>query len=190
LAGGGAGAPRRRKKELLVSWKIPEKIKLRLVHTMDFREEVGLTRMNVRETERVVQRPEKGELRVAMACGHCGREGVFVIHGFEATKQLRRGGTIKSLSWSAVLLTTVLSFWIIGLTSDDALFLVLAIPASLLFLPPGIYLACSPSGKIGVEMPKDLEFKGETVRKGLTLETQVAAQGQGLSCNAYAFPVT
>jgi hypothetical protein len=171
-----------------VSWKIPAKIKLRLVHTMDFREEVGLTRMHVRETDRVVQRPDKGELRVAMACGHCGREGVFVIQDFETTQQLRRGGTIKSLIWSAVLLTTVTTFWIIGLMSEDPLFLVLAIPASIIFLPMGIYLACSPSGKLGVETPKDLRFEGETVRKGLTLETQAATRGQGLSCNAFAVP--
>jgi hypothetical protein len=169
-----------------VSWKVPEKIKLTLLHQMDVREEVGLTRMNVRKTERVVRRPDKGELRITMECGQCGREGLFVVQDFETTKQLRWGGTIASLIWAAVLLTTVTSFWIIGLTSDDPLFLVLAIPASIIFLPMGIYLACSPSGKLGVQTPEYVRFKGDTVRKGLTLVTQNANRNQGLSCTGIA----
>jgi hypothetical protein len=86
------------------------------------------------------------------------------------------------------LLTTVLAFWIIGFAGDSILFQVLAIPASLIFLPSGIYLACSPLGTIGVESPENVEFSKTTVREGLTYVTRNTKAGDRLTCGGYAHP--
>ncbi|MCX4735866.1 hypothetical protein [Streptomyces sp. NBC_01363] len=171
-----------------MSWTVPEQIKLTMVHQMEIRQEPGLTRSNTRETTCVVRRPDHGELRAALKCGRCGREGVFVIQDLETTKRLRRGPVARSLVAAVVLLGVVAALWIIGFADGNILFQVLAIPASLLFLPIGIYLACSPSGNIGVRPPESVHFSTDTVREGLSYVTRNSRRGEGLACSGYAKP--
>ncbi|MFD3525352.1 hypothetical protein [Streptomyces sp. NPDC058653] len=158
---------------------------------MQLKTEPGLTRSKSRETSRVVRRPEHGEVRETVKCRHCGREGVFVIQDLETTRRLRKGPVIRSLIASAVLLGSTVSLWVVGLSGDNPdekpLYLILAIVASLLFAPIGLYLAFDPSGKIGVESPEMIHFEGETRREGLTI---ISGSGyhrdKGLACSGRA----
>ncbi|WP_326768945.1 hypothetical protein OG978_34330 [Streptomyces sp. NBC_01591] len=58
-----------RAEEHLVSWTVPEQIKLTMLHQMEIRQEPGLTRGDARETMCVVRRPDHGELRAVLECG-------------------------------------------------------------------------------------------------------------------------
>jgi hypothetical protein len=171
-----------------VSWIVPMQIKLTMMHLMQLKHEPGLVRSNTRETSRVVRRPDHGELRVTVQCKHCGREGVFVIQDRETTWRLRRGSVICSVAGSAVLLISTASMWIISLAkgTDDSLFLLLAFVMSLIFAPPGLYLAFDPTGKIGVEVPKMIDFDSGTRREGLTWTSGDARRGPGLACSGKA----
>ncbi|MEU6926924.1 MULTISPECIES: hypothetical protein [unclassified Streptomyces] len=171
-----------------MSWTVPEQIRLTMVHQMEIRREPGLTRSNTRESWCLVRRPDHGELRAVLKCGRCGREGVFVIQDLATTKRLRRGPMARSLASAVVLIGIVAALWIIGFTDGDITLQVLAFPASLLFLPIGVYLLASPSSNIGVRPPESVYFKTDTVREGLSYVTRNSRRGEGLACSGNAKP--
>lgn len=171
-----------------MSWSVPERIKLKMVHSLEVREEIGLVRTRVRETSCVVRRPEHGEARVALECRHCKRQGVFVIQDRETTQELRRRPVIRSLITAFVLIATVVCFAVVGFGGGSILFQVLTIPAGLILLPLGIVFAVSPSANIGVTNPKDVFFKGKTKRDGLTYVTESARHREGVSCVSFSEP--
>ncbi|MEU1277746.1 hypothetical protein [Streptomyces sp. NPDC005805] len=169
-----------------MSWTVPETIKLTMVHQMEFSQEPGLTRGRYRETSCLVGRPAQGEARVILECGHCKRQGVFVVQDLETTKRLRRAPVTRSLITAVVLLAVVASFWIIGFGGGSILFQVLAIPASIILLPLAVFFAASPSSNIGVTVPEFVSFAGRTSRKGLTYTTRGTHHRAGLSCGGQA----
>ncbi|MDG4859872.1 hypothetical protein P8605_17220 [Streptomyces sp. T-3] len=168
---------------------MPEQIKLTMLHQMEHKHEPGLMRTKIRETSCVVRRPDHGEVRVAVRCGHCGREGVFVIQDLETTKRLRRAPVIRSLVSSAALLAAITSLWVIGLADESALFLMLAFVASLVLGPLALYMAIEPSSNIGVQAPELISFDRTTRRQGLFSQvTRNTRQGEGLACSGNAQP--
>ncbi|MEU4091523.1 hypothetical protein [Streptomyces sp. NPDC026673] len=153
---------------------------------MELQHEPGLIRTKSRESSTVVRRPERGELRATVECWQCGREGVFVIQDLETTRRLRRGPMVRSSIVSALIVGSTAALWMVGLAGDNPnekpLFVLLAIAASLIFLPIGLYLAFDPTSKIGVESPEIVHFDGGTRRKGLTTVSRSSHRGKGLSC--------
>ncbi|MGP3970538.1 hypothetical protein [Streptomyces sp. 6N223] len=167
---------------------MPDQIKLTMLHQMEHKHEPGLSRTKIRETSYVVRRPDHGEARVAVRCGHCGREGMFIIQDLGTTKRLRRGPVIRSLVSAVALLTGIVSLWITGLAGESALFLMLAFVASLVLGPVGIYLVCDPSSNIGVQAPELVHFDSTTRRQGLSYVTRSSRRGEGVACSGYAKP--
>jgi hypothetical protein len=161
-----------------------------MLHDLEVKQEPGLVRSRVRETVAVVRRPEHGEARVALECGHCHREGIFVIQDLETTKQLRRGPAIRSLIVSFVLIAAVIGCAVVGFAGDSILFQVLTLPAALLLLPAGIFLAVSPSGNLGVATPESVVFDSRTKREGFNLVTRGARPKEGVTCIGFAAPTT
>ncbi|MFJ4467796.1 hypothetical protein ACIP2X_10030 [Streptomyces sp. NPDC089424] len=153
---------------------------------MELEHELGRIQTKSRETSSVIRRPERGESRATVVCGQCGREGVFVIQDLETTRRLRRGPMMRSLTASALIVGSTAALWIVGLAGDnpseEPLYVLLAIAASLIFLPVGLYLAFDPTSKIGVESPEILHFDGGTRREGLTTISLSSRRGKGLSC--------
>lgn len=173
--------------ERIVAWSVPEKIQLRMMHSLEHRDEFGQMRGTYRETTAVVRRPEHGEVRVALTCGHCGRDGIFVIQDFETTRNLRRVPILRSLIIAAVLIAIVVTLWVIGLALDSALFLILAGVATLILLPFGIVLALEPTGKIGVQPPETVRHNVKPVREGImTYVSRNPDSTKGLSCSGFA----
>ncbi|MFE0424488.1 hypothetical protein [Streptomyces sp. NPDC058953] len=168
-------------------WTVPDRIKLTMLHQLEMREEVGgVVRIRKRETTCVVRRPERGEARMALECGHCGREGVFVVQDRATTKRLRRRGVVGSLITSAVLVAVVVVLAVLGFGGDDVLFQVLLIPGALILLPFAGMLAVDPSGNIGVEAPEFVSFASDTRRQGLSYVTRGEQRRLGVSCSGHA----
>ncbi|WP_062208299.1 hypothetical protein [Streptomyces sp. NBRC 109706] len=151
-------------------------------HQLNSRQGPSTIRTQLRQTSVVVARPARGEARFALACGHCGREGVFVVQDLDTTNQLRRVPIIRSVLLALVFLALPVSFAIIGFGGGDILFQVLTIPAGLIFGPFGLALLIAPTGKIGVEVPEPMFYESNTSRQGFTYVTRNKHAGQGLSC--------
>lgn len=162
-------------------WTVPGQIKLTMVHHVESTVELRVLRTLARETSSVVRRPDHGELRVTVRCGHCGREGVFAVQDLETTRRLRRGPVIRSSAAAAVLLTATVALWVVGFARESALFLVLAFVASLILGPIGIALALDPSRNIGVEVP-------DMVPTDATDTTGSARRRKALACMGRARP--
>ncbi|MEE1740994.1 hypothetical protein [Streptomyces sp. BE147] len=169
-------------------WNVPENIRITMLHQMEHKQEPGLTRGTSRETSCVVRRPGQGEVKVTLPCGQCGRQGVFVIQDLATTRGLRRGAIVRSVIAAVVLLSVVLSLWVIGFGGDNIVLQVVAIPATLILGPIAVYLACDPSSDIGVESPKMITFNSDTRREGLSYVTRNPRRGEGLCCSGYAKP--
>jgi len=177
-------------KEPLVSWTVPEQIKLTMTHHLESKSEPGLRRSRLKETTCVVPRPDSGETRIAVTCGHCGRDGVFVIQDRATTRRMRRWPVVRSLVVSAVLLAVVVGVYVAGFGGGSVLFEVLAIPSTIIFGPVLVFLMVDPSSNIGVKAPEHIFFKGDTVREGLSLATRNSHKGEGLACMGRAEPAS
>ncbi len=171
-----------------MAWGVPEWVRLKMVHELDVKQEPGLIRSRVRETSVVVRRPADGEAHFPVECGYCHRKGVFVVQDLATTKELRRRPTIQSPIWSVILIATVIVFAVLGFGGGSILFQVLTIPAGLMFLPFGIMLAVSPSGKLGVSLPEAVTFESRTKREGFSYVTRNVRHREGVSCVGIAMP--
>lgn len=170
-----------------MAWSVPEKIQLKMLHQLELRDEPGLIRVTSRETSCLIRRPDHGEIRVAVKCGQCGREGIFVIHDFETTKNLRRSPVQRSLIAAVVILMAVVSLWVVGLVFESALVLVLAVFASIVLGPIGIFMAVDPSSNIGVQPPEPVRYSRETTREGfMTYVSRNPRRAEGLYCSGHA----
>ncbi|UED84850.1 hypothetical protein [Streptomyces profundus] len=163
-------------------WTVPQNLRLSMRHQLDMRQGPSVVRSQVRLTSVVVARPERGEVRVALACGHCGREGIFVIQDLDTTRQLRRRPITRSLIWAFVCAAVMVGFWVVGFAGGSILFQVLAIPATIVLAPLAFVLSVDPTSKIGVELPEPAFFDSRTAREGITYVTRDRRPGQGLSC--------
>ncbi|MET7640712.1 hypothetical protein [Streptomyces sp. NPDC005438] len=171
-----------------MSWRVPERIELTMMHEMGHKREPGLVRSRVRKTSCVVQRPERGEARFLVECGHCGRQGEFVIQDMETTKRMRRRPMIYSLISSFVMLALVAYLAVAGFGGGNITLQVLTIPAGLLFIPFGLALAISPSGKLGAVPPEGVSFDTRTRREGFSYVTQGVRRREGVYCTGLVAP--
>lgn len=171
-----------------MSWTVPGRIKLTMTHHIEKDYEAGVIRSKVRETSYVVGRPDQGELRVSLNCGHCGREGVFAIQDLETTQRLRRGPVLRSSVAAAVLLASLVALWVIAFADDNSVLLITAFPATLILGPIGVALAINPSGNIGVKAPEMVLFDKDTRRKSPSHVTGNRRRDQGLACTARVDP--
>ncbi|MFI6941389.1 hypothetical protein ACIBI4_19105 [Streptomyces sp. NPDC050418] len=171
-----------------MGWSVPERVQLKIVHELQTEQEPGLVRSRVRETTVVVPRPEHGEAQVPVECGHCHRAAVFVIQDLETTRRLRRIPVVRSLVASVLLIATVVWCAVLGFGGGNITFQVLTLPAGLIFLPLGIALAVTPSGKLGVTVPKGVTFDSKTKREGLSYVTRSTRRGEGVACIGMVAP--